>query len=121
VQVRRSLVVTAVWSAVIAGLVTLEIAELTHLFTLPLESALSNPIAFVFSLVFTTIVAIIGATFVGIYISHRLLRPAGFTPFEEEMLRMRIELQELARSVEEIRRSTAGPAPPGRPRGGAPP
>ncbi len=115
---RRSVAVTAVWIAVIAGLVTLEIAELTHLFTLPLESALSNPIAFVFALVFTTIVAIIGAIFVGIYISHRLLRPAGFTPFEEEMLRMRIELQELARSVEEVRTATVGPAPKAPPRGG---
>ncbi len=113
---RPSLAVTAVWIGVIAGLVTLELAELTHLFTLPLEAALGDPIAFIFSLVFTTIVAIVGAIFVGIYISHRLLRPAGFTPFEEEMLRMRIELQELGRSVEEIRRATVPSTPPRPPR-----
>ncbi len=104
--------VTLVWSLVILGLVALELAELTHLFTLPLvHTVLTEPLTLVFSLVFTSILAIVGAIFIGIYISTRLLRPTGFTPFEEEMLRMRTELQQLARSVEELRRTTSPPEP----------
>jgi len=106
--------VVLVWVAVIAGLLILELAEVTHYFTLPVQSALGDPLSFVLSLVFTTILALVGAIFIGIYISHRLLTPAGFTPFEQEMLRMRTELSEIRATVEEIR-SAVAPTPPSSP------
>jgi hypothetical protein len=104
---RPSRVVLLLWSALIVVLLVVELAEITHTFTLPVQSAIADPLAFVFALVFTTILALVGAIFIGIYISNRMLNPAGFTPFEEEMLRMRKDLQDLQRSVDEVRRAVA--------------
>jgi hypothetical protein len=106
----------AFWAVVIAALLFVEVAELTHLFTLPVQSALGNLLSFVFALVFTTILALIGALFVGIYISQRMQSPGGFTRFEEEMLRMRKDVERIAQNVEELRTRAPPPTkddPPG--------
>ncbi len=104
--------VTIVWVIVIVGLLLLEVAELTHFFTLPVEAALADPLTFIFSLVFTSIVSIVGAIFIGIYISQRLLSQSGFTPFEEEMLRMRADLREVRAAVLEMQRAQRRPPTP---------
>lgn len=109
------------WVAVIAILLFVEVAELTHLFTVPVQSAVGNLVSFVFALVFTTILALVGAVFIGIYISQRLQSPSGFTPFEEEMLRMRAEVRDLTREVGEIQRRLTGPDPPDRTTSSPPP
>ncbi len=101
-------------------LLGVEVAELTHLFTLPIQLALGDPIALVTALVFTTLLAVVGAIFIGLYISHRLLTPLGFTPYEQEMLRMRSEVRDMRSAVEEIRRAVRPdardpPPPPRRP------
>lgn len=93
------------WVIVIALLLFVEVAEITHLFTLPVQSAVGNLVSFVFALVFTTILALIGAIFIGIYISHRFLTPTGFTPFEEEMLRMRADVASMREDVESLKAS----------------
>lgn len=100
------------WVAVIGALLFVEVAEITHLFTLPVQSAVGNLLSFVFALVFTTILALVGAIFIGIYISHRLQSPTGFTPFEEEMLKMR---SDVARLREEVAALRTAPAPPSSP------
>jgi len=52
-----------------------------------------NTLAFVASQiagwVFLAPLALLGAIIIGMFISHRLFTHGGFTPFEEEMLRMR--------------------------------
>src|SRR5208282_3308609 len=58
---------------------------------------------FVIALVFTTLLALVGAIFIGVYLSHRLLSPTGFTPFEEEMLRMRSDMQSIKRDLADLR------------------
>jgi hypothetical protein len=93
------------WVLVIAALLFVEVAEITHLFTLPVQSAAGNLVSFVFALVFTTILALIGAIFIGIYISHRFLAPGGFTPFEEEMLRMRSDVARMRGDIEALKAS----------------
>ena len=119
---RRSWTIFGVWGGLIAILLAVEVAELTRFFTLPIQSVVGDPIAFVTALVFTTLLAVVGAIFIGLYISHRLLTPGGFTPFEQEMLRMRTEIREIRSAVEEIRHGArAGvrrdPEPPKPPRG----
>lgn len=94
------------WVVVIAALLVIEVAELTHLFTIPFLVAVSNPVTFALGLIFVTIVALIGAIFIGIYVSERLLSPRGFSPFEEEMLKMRAEVMEMRRQLREL----AGPS-----------
>ena len=108
---RPSRAVLLLWTALIVVLFVVEIAELTRFFTLPIFLAIGDPLAFVIVLFFTTAVALVGAVFIGIYISSRMMRPTGFTPFEEEMLRMRKQLQDVERSVEEIRQAVAPAAP----------
>jgi hypothetical protein len=93
----------------VVALVVLELAEVTHLFTFPISSVLADPVTLVVSLVFTTIMAIIGAIFVGIFVTTRLLGPRGFTPFEEEMLHIREDIAEVRRSVEAMRERPAAP------------
>jgi len=104
--VRTSRLVMIAWAVLIGLLLIVELAEITHLFTLPVESAVGDPLVFVLALVFTTIVALVGAIFIGIYISARILSPSGFTPFEEEMLRMRTDLSDVKAAVEELRRGS---------------
>ena len=94
------------WVTIIGLLLLIEVAELTHLFTLPVQSALGNLLSFIFALVFTTILALVGAIFIGIYISQRLQSSTGFTPFEEEMLKMRQDVAEVRRRVEAIEGGT---------------
>jgi hypothetical protein len=90
------------WVGIIALLLLVEFAELTHLFTIPVQAAFANFVSFIVALVFTTILALVGAVFIGIYIAHRLQSPTGFTPFEEEMLKMRSDVQALRRDVESL-------------------
>jgi hypothetical protein len=99
------------WVVVVLALFVVEIAELTHLFTLPVQSAVANLLSFVFALVFTTILALVGALFIGIYISHRLQSPAGFTPFEEEMLMMRSEVTAMRAELARLAETTHGGDP----------
>ena len=107
---RPSRVIT-LWVAVIAVLLFVEFAELTRLFTIPVQSALLNVLSFIFALFFTTILALIGAIFIGVYVAHRLSSPTAFTPFEEEMLKMRADVTRLTRDLEEVRRAVHPAAP----------
>ncbi len=67
------------------------------------------------ALIVIAVLAIIGATFLGIYISHRILSTRDFTPFEQEMLRMAEEVKRLTEKVEAISKAVTGPSdPPGR-------
>jgi hypothetical protein len=115
--VRPSRVVLLLWSLLIVVLVVVEIAEITHLFTVSIQSAVEDPLAFVFAIVFTTILALVGAIFIGIYFTQRILSPSGFTPFEEEMLRMRRDLAEMKESLDRLSpaRSSGPPTDPSDP------
>lgn len=53
--------------------------------------------------VFVITIAIVGAIFIGMFISHRLLTHGGFTPFEEEMMRMRHEVTESREHLKRLR------------------
>jgi hypothetical protein len=57
--------------------------------------------------VFVIAVAIVGALLIGMFISHRLLTHGGFTPFEEEMLRMRKDVEESRAHLEKVRDEVA--------------
>lgn len=100
------------WTVVIAALLILEIAELTRLFTIPFLQAISNVVTFALALIFVTIVALVGAIFIGIYVSQRLLSPRGFSPFEEEMLKMRAEVSEIRRQMQELANRPSGVSRP---------
>ena len=109
---RPSRLVILAWAAIIVVLVILEVAELTHFFTLPVTSAVTNLFSFIFAIVFITILALVGALFIGIYISQRLQSGSGFTPFEEEMLKMRADVKALRDEVAELKAQESPADPP---------
>ncbi|MGA7475611.1 MAG: hypothetical protein WBW47_00120 [Thermoplasmata archaeon] len=106
---KASRVAILLWVALIVVLLIVELAEITHFFTLPVQNAIADPLAFVVALIFTTLLALVGAIFIGVFLSHRILSTAGFTPFEEEMLRMRADLREVKRDVAVLRGRTEPP------------
>ncbi len=66
------------------------------------------------ALVVIAVLAVIGAAFLGIYISHRILSTRDFTPFEQEMLQMADEVRKLAEKVDAISRELKSENPPKR-------
>ncbi len=59
-------------------------------------------VTLVFLLVFISVLAIVGAIFIGMFISHRIFSASGFTTFEEEMLQMRKDVEEIKEKLEEL-------------------
>lgn len=55
------------------------------------------------SWIMVIVVAIVGALLLGMFISHRLITHGGFTPFEEEMMRMRKEVKQQLAHTEKMR------------------
>ncbi|MEF8832583.1 MAG: hypothetical protein V5A66_03580 [Candidatus Thermoplasmatota archaeon] len=66
------------------------------------EDIFYNFFAFVFGLVIISFLAIIGALFVGMFISHRIFSSREFTNFEEEMLKMRRDVEDIKKKIDEM-------------------
>jgi uncharacterized membrane protein YhaH (DUF805 family) len=90
------------WSVIIAVLIIFEILQFSGI--IKLSSIAANFYLFMFSLVTISILAVIGAIFLGITIAHRLLESKGFTPFEIEMLSMKEQISEMKKTLEEMER-----------------
>lgn len=88
------------WLLVIAVLIAVEVAIVAG-YIRPTD-LVGSFFTFVFALLVISILSLIGAVFLGIFVSHRILSAKGFTPFEQEMLRMRQEVRELSDRVEQI-------------------
>ncbi|MGQ0798064.1 MAG: hypothetical protein ACT4OI_09435 [Methanobacteriota archaeon] len=85
---------------VIGVLVVIEGSILVGL--LRIENLIGFFFVFVYGLVVIAVLAIVGAVFFGMYVSHRILSTQAFTPFEEEMLRMREDVKRMAERLDEI-------------------
>lgn len=92
---------TILWLGIVAVLVAVESLILTGFIT-PEQSLISSFLTVIYALVVISVLAFIGAIFLGMFVSHRILSGKGFTPFEQEMLRMRQDLRELNDRVEQI-------------------
>jgi amino acid permease len=62
---------------------------------IPITDILLNFIGFISMLVTITMLAIVGAIFLGMYLSHRILTKKGFTPFEISMLEMHEDIKDM--------------------------
>jgi pilus assembly protein TadC len=91
---------TILWLGIVAVLVAVESLILTGFIT-P-ASLISSFLTLIYALVVISVLAFIGAIFLGMFVSHRILSGKGFTPFEQEMLRMRQDLRELSDRVEQL-------------------
>jgi hypothetical protein len=90
-----------VWTVIILALAGFLIGSITGI--IPFEDLLANFVVFVFALVIISILSIVGAGFLGMVFSHRLLTLQGFTPFEEEMIRMREDVKQIKTDVQELK------------------
>ncbi len=88
------------WLLVIGVLIAVEVAVITGFIT-P-GDVIGSFLTFVFALMVISVLSIVGAVFVGMFVSHRILSTKGFTPFEQEMLHMRREVGELRQQIERI-------------------
>jgi hypothetical protein len=91
---------TLLWLLIVAVLVVIWAGVLLGWIT-P-GDLVTSFLGFAFALVVIAFLAIIGAVFLGIVISHRIMSGQGFTPFEEEMLKMRQEVRELRDRLDDI-------------------
>ncbi len=89
---------TLLWLCVVLILVIVWGSMLAGIFN-P-ASIVLNFFLIIFSLVVIAILAIIGAAFVGIFVSHRILSAQGFTPFEREMLEMREDVKRIKERID---------------------
>ncbi len=85
--------------SIIVGIGLVAVAMMTGV--LPMRDVLTGFYTFVFGLVVISILAIIGAVFIGMYISHRIFSNRQFTTFEEEMLKMKDDVEEIKKKLEE--------------------
>ena len=66
------------------------------------ELVYQNFDVFIFALVFISLLSIIGAIFLGMFISNKLMSISGFTPFEEEMLKMRKDIKDIKSTLKNM-------------------
>ena len=88
------------WLIVVIVLFSIFVAEITE--AIRLTDLISYFFVFVLALVIIAVLAVVGAAFMGVLISHRIFSVKSFTPFEEEMLQMRKEVKEIKKKVDEM-------------------
>lgn len=88
------------WLAVVLALLAIFVLEITG--AINLRDVITYFFLFVLALVIIAILAVIGAAFLGVFISHRIYSVKSFTPFEEEMLQMRKEVKEIKKTLQEL-------------------
>src|SRR2546426_8516989 len=88
------------WLGIVAVLVAIEIGVLTGFIT-P-AGLISNFLTLIVGLVVIAVFAFVGAIFLGMFVSHQILSRKGFTPFEQEMLRMRQEIRDLSTRLDAL-------------------
>lgn len=88
------LALAAIWLGILSGVISFD--------------ALTNFYFVVVAIAVIGILSIIGAVFVGIFLTQRILTSREFTPFEKEMLAMREDVKKLTAKVEELSTELAG-------------
>jgi len=93
------------WVALVLGLVAIELGIVTRVIVF---DPFTSFYFIILAIAAIGVLAIIGAVFVGMYITTRILGSRDFTPFEREMLGMREDVKRLAAKVEELNASLSG-------------
>ncbi|MFQ5919493.1 MAG: hypothetical protein ACE5I4_05545 [Thermoplasmata archaeon] len=99
---------TILWIVVVALLLVVFILQLSGVLTL--ADLAANPVLFLVAFVIVAVLSAVGAMFIGVFVTHRIFASSEFTPFEQEMLRMREEVREIRERLDEV----AGEGNPGR-------
>lgn len=95
----------ALWATFVLALVAIEILIVSGVLSI---DPLTNFYFVILAMAVIGVLAIIGAVFIGIFITTRVLSSEEFTPFEREMLEMREDVKRLTAKVEELTARLAG-------------
>ncbi|UCF08024.1 MAG: hypothetical protein JSW28_10355 [Thermoplasmata archaeon] len=92
------------WLIILFIIALLVVVPLISIFTgiLDIDSVYFWVVGAIVSWSAMIILALIGAIFVGMLLSHRILSVGSFTPFEEEMLKMRQDITAINEKLETI-------------------
>ncbi|MFQ5986752.1 MAG: hypothetical protein ACE5KQ_05285 [Thermoplasmata archaeon] len=101
---------TVLWIIAVVALFVLFVLQLSGIITL--ADLAADPILFLVAFVIVAVLSAVGAMFIGVFVTHRIFASSEFTPFEQEMLRMREEVREIRDRLEEV----SGERNPGRPK-----
>ena len=104
---------TLLWLLIVGVLVVIEVGVATG--ALDPYNLGAQVYAIVLALALIGILALVGATFLGIYVSTRILAVQEFTPFEQEMLRMREDVRILRGRIDDIALVLRGTPPERKP------
>ena len=104
---------TLLWLLVVGVLVAIEAGVATG--ALDPYNIGAQVYAILLALALIGILSFVGATFLGIYVSTRILAVQEFTPFEHEMLRMREDVRHLRERVDELALQIRGNPPERKP------
>jgi hypothetical protein len=96
-----------IFVAVIIAIAIWIITALTGI--IEVEDLILNFLGFISMLVAITMLAILGAGFLGMYISYRILSKKGFTPFEISMLEMYDEVHKINERLDKIESKLENP------------
>ncbi|MCX8173978.1 MAG: hypothetical protein N3F63_05170 [Thermoplasmata archaeon] len=91
---------TLIWLGLMIFLIMLEVGQLAGF--VRLDRIINNPWGFVFGITLIAILAVVGALFVGVFIAYRVYTSKGFTPYEEEILRVADEVHKISARTEKI-------------------
>ncbi|MFQ6012856.1 MAG: hypothetical protein ACE5LS_04360 [Thermoplasmata archaeon] len=101
---------TVLWIVAVVLLLIVFVLELMGILTF--EDLAANPILFLVAFIIVAVLSAVGAMFIGVFVTHRIFASSEFTPFEQEMLRMREEVRAIRERLEEVSRALN----PGRPK-----
>jgi hypothetical protein len=96
----------ALWVTFVLGLAAIELGLVTGVIAF---DPLTNFYFVILAITAIGILAIIGAVFIGIFITTRILSSREFTPFEKEMLAMREDVKTLSAKIERLIGESDGP------------
>ena len=91
------------WLAFIAVVVLLILFEVGQIYGVVSYTLITTNLSiFIAAVVLVSLLSVIGAMFLGMYVSHRFFTTKGFTPFEEEMLRVREDVKQINERLRDI-------------------
>lgn len=95
----------SLWVLLVLTLVAVELGIVSGLIVV---DPITNFYVLLVAIVVIGVLAMVGAMFLGIFLTHRIFTRGEFTPFEREMLGMREDIKRLAARVDELVTRTSG-------------
>jgi len=95
----------AIFLIIVVILIVFEVGQILGWFSYTWIT--TNLSIFIVAVVLISLFSVVGAMFLGMYVSHRFFSTKGFTPFEEEMMRAREDIKKIKEDIQNIEKAVA--------------